>query len=87
MPRMTIDEIMTSEKLMLTLTEVQGVLGISAERLTAQARKDPEKLGFPVVVACDTVRIPRRPLLKWLGIEEKEGGKDEADDHGEQVGN
>ena len=73
MPRMTIDEIVQSDKLMLTADDLQGVIGISATRIYEQARKDPEKLGFPVVVACDTVRIPRRPLLKWLGIEEKEG--------------
>lgn len=71
MPRMTIDEIARCDKTLLTLDEIQTALGISAARLMEQAHKDPAKLGFPVVVACDTVRVPRIPLLKWLGVQDK----------------
>lgn len=71
---MTFDEIKRSDKIILTTQDIGGVLGISPERLREQARKNPEYLGFPVVVACDTVRIPRKPFIDWVqghGLEDR----------------
>lgn len=70
MARPTIDELRESKEVLLTVDQAQTALGVSAQRIMEQARTDPKKLGFPVMVACDTVRIPRKPLLKWLGVEE-----------------
>lgn len=66
---MTLEEIKASDKTTLTTHDIGTYLGISAERLTAQARKDPGMLGFPVISACDTVRIPRKAFLRWMGEE------------------
>lgn len=63
---MTFDQVMKSDKVMLTTHDVGTAIGISPMRLMAQARKAPEKLGFPVVVACDTVRIPRVAFIEWV---------------------
>lgn len=71
---MTFDEIKRSDKIILTTQDVGTALGISPERLREQARKNPEYLGFPVVVACDTVRIPRKPFIEWVqghGLEDE----------------
>ncbi len=63
---MTFEEITQSDKVMLTARDVGQAIGISAERLKAQARREPKLLGFPVTVACDTVRIPRKAFIAWI---------------------
>lgn len=63
---MTMEQIKASTETVLPVYQIAETLGISAERLMEQARKDPGKLAFPVVVACDTVRVPRIPFIKFL---------------------
>ena len=63
---MTFDQIKQSTDTVLPVYQVAEALGISAERIMAQARKSKNALGFPVIVACDTVRIPRIPFIKFL---------------------
>lgn len=38
--------------------------------LRSQAQDDPSKLGFPVMVIGQRVKIPRWSFFKFLGIEE-----------------
>lgn len=56
-----------SDKLMLTPAEVAPVLGCDPYAINIQAREDPSRLGFPVVVLRSRVKIPRIPFLAWLG--------------------
>ena len=63
---MTFEEILRSDKVLLTAAEVGQALGISPQRIADQAREDPLRLGFPVIVAGNTVRIPRKPFIDWL---------------------
>lgn len=63
---MTFEQIKKSTETVLPVYQVAEAIGISAERIMAQARKGKNALGFPVIVACDTVRIPRLPLIKFL---------------------
>lgn len=63
---MTLQEIQNSEKLFLLATDVEAVLGVSANSIRLQAQKDKDKLGFPVIVAGTRVRIPRIPFLKFI---------------------
>lgn len=63
---MTMEQIKACTDTVLPVYQIAETLGISAERLMEQARKDPGKLAFPVVVACDTVRVPRIPFIKFL---------------------
>ena len=63
---MTLEQMKKSTETVLPVYQVAEAIGISAERIMEQARKDPGKLAFPVVVACDTVRVPRIPFIKFL---------------------
>lgn len=63
---MTIDEIKVSDKTVLTVRDVAPVVGLSAERLRDQAKKDPRFLGFPTIVADGNVRIPRLAFVRFM---------------------
>lgn len=67
---MTIEEMRNSKESTVPVYEIAKIVGISAERLMGQAKEDQSKLSFPVIVAFDTVRVPRVPFLKFLGLEE-----------------
>lgn len=67
---MTIEEMRNSKDSTVPVYEIAKIVGISAERLMGQAKEDQSKLSFPVIVAFDTVRVPRVPFLKFLGLEE-----------------
>ena len=49
--------------------EAAAILGVNPQSLRAQARDDPKKLGFNVVVIGNKVIIPRKPFYEFMGIE------------------
>lgn len=63
---MTMDEIRGSPKDVLTLEDVGCVVRIAPIKLRDQAQKEPKMLGFPVVVANGTVRVPRKAFIRWM---------------------
>lgn len=66
---LTFDEIKASPKELLTVTDVERVLGLSGETIRAAAREHPGTLGFPVMLfgkGGKQVRIPRRAFVKFL---------------------
>lgn len=63
---MTLEEIRSTSKDMLTPTDVAPVLRCSPYTVTIAARKSPERLGFPVNVMGSRVRIPRLPFLAFV---------------------
>lgn len=66
---LTFDEIKASPKEMLTVTDVERVLGLSGETIRAAAREHPETLGFPVMLFGKNgkqVRIPRRAFIRFM---------------------
>lgn len=68
---MTIEDIKTSDKVMLTPADVAEALGVDAQGIRVMAHEQPERLGFPVVVCGRNgraVRIPRASFLKFLGV-------------------
>lgn len=66
---MTYDEILHSEKDYLTSADIAGVLHCDPYKLTLQARTDPIKLGFPVVIVGKRVRYPRKAFIRfWEGM-------------------
>lgn len=70
--KMTYEELLTTEKNVLTAEEAAGLLGCTAQLLRMKAR-DPEKrrtLGFPIMAIGSRVKIPTRGLIKFL-----EGGE------------
>ena len=64
---MRIDDIIASNKLYLTPSDVASILHCDPQCIRAQAQADPVKLGFPVIVIGTRVRIPRIPFLMYLG--------------------
>lgn len=66
---MMLDEIRRSDKELLTPAEVARALGTSAHSIRVAARQRPELLRFPVVVIGTRTKIPRLPLLRFLGVE------------------
>ena len=69
---MTLEEIRASDKTFLTPADVAGVLAADAQSIRLQARGFPEALGFPVICVGNRTKIPRKPILRFLG-EEAEG--------------
>lgn len=63
---MTITDIKAMPRTYLTTADIGTLIGIRPDTLLYQARTDPSRLGFPVCVAGDTVRIPKWAFLDWL---------------------
>lgn len=63
---MTLQEIESSTKEVLTCQEVAPVLKCNPATLHMQAVEQPEKLGFPVIVMGSRVKIPRKPFLNFM---------------------
>ena len=52
---------------MLTPAQAASLIGCDPQGLRMTAREDPQSLGFPVVVIGSRVKIPRVPLIRFLG--------------------
>lgn len=66
MQRMTLDEIAALPVEVLTPAQIAPVLHLDQDTIRGQARECPELLGFPVVVAGNRVKIPKRPFLMFM---------------------
>lgn len=64
---MTLDDIRNSRKEFLTPAEAAPVLGVAPQSIRVAARLNPALLGFPVMVVGSRTKIPRVPLLRFLG--------------------
>ena len=67
---MTLEEVRTSTKPMLTPADVAEILGSDPHSIRLQAKREPDKLGFPVCVVGNRVKIPRTGFLRWYGKED-----------------
>lgn len=65
---MTLQEIKSSDKPMLTPTDISEVFGSDPQTIRITARERPDLLGFPVVIVGNRVKIPRIPFLKFMGV-------------------
>lgn len=63
---MTMEEIKASKKDFLIARDVASILRLDPPTLRRQAIEDPSKLGFPVIVMGASVRIPRKPFIKFM---------------------
>ena len=57
-------------KEMLSPADIAPVLGCNPYSINVMAKADPARLGFPVCVIGNRVKIPRRAFLRWAGYEE-----------------
>lgn len=69
---MTIEEIKSSTKTVLTPAEVADVLQCDPQLIRVKALQAPELLGFPVCRVGNRTKIPRIPFLRFMGILEDE---------------
>ena len=67
---MTMQQIRASGKEMLSPADIAPVLGCNPYSINVMAKADPARLGFPVCVIGNRVKIPRRAFLRWAGYEE-----------------
>lgn len=65
---MSIQEIISSEKVFITVADIAPILHCDPQCIRRQAKDDPEVLGFPVLRIGSRLRIPRIPFLKFLGV-------------------
>ena len=63
---MTLDELKSSDKVMLTPADVAPILGCDPQDIRVQARQRPELLGFNVAVVGTRVKVPRVAFIKWV---------------------
>ena len=63
---MTLDDLAQLTRPFATVEDVGSIIGIRPYTLRLQARNDPTRLGFPVCVAGNTVRIPREAFINWM---------------------
>lgn len=63
---MTFSQIQSSDKDFLIPTDVAEVLKCMPYSINVQAKSDPSKLGFPVIVSGTRVRIPRLAFIRWM---------------------
>ena len=67
---MTLSDIKSMDKPLLTLREVAEVLRVDQQGLRTIAHQQPERLGFPVIICGRkgrSVRVPRVPFLRAMG--------------------
>jgi len=55
----TLEEIASCPKHFLDAADVSEFMGVKPQSIREQAQANPDKLGFPVVVIKNRVRIPR----------------------------
>ena len=65
---MTLDEIIQSEKIYLTPSEIAPILHCDPQCIRRQAQIGAYMLGFPTIVQGSRVRIPRIPFLRFMGV-------------------
>ena len=59
-------EIENSTETFLLADDVGKAIGIAPQRLREQAKDEPDKLGFNVIVVGTSIRIPRVPFLRFV---------------------
>jgi hypothetical protein len=68
MSRMTIEEVMATDKIFLTPDEICGLLSCTAQLIRIRAR-DPKlrnTLGLPVMAVGNRVKIPTKGFIRFL---------------------
>ena len=59
-------EIERSEDIFLLADDVAKAIGVAPQNLREQAKDEPHKLGFNVIVVGTSIKIPRVPFLKYV---------------------
>ena len=63
----TLQDLAAREGDTLQAEEVAEYLHLAPQSLRVQAREDPSKLGFRVIVCGTRVLIPKKPFIEFIG--------------------
>ena len=63
---MTMDEILATDKVMLSASDIAEVLGSDPMTIRLMARLDPDRVGFPFTFVGNRMKIPRAGFLRWM---------------------
>lgn len=63
---MTLEQIAAIPSEVLTCQQIAPLLRANPATLHQQAVEMPERLGFPVIVAGNRVKVPKRPFLRFM---------------------
>jgi hypothetical protein len=61
----TLDEVISYPSEVLLASDIADVIHIDAQDIREQARKNPSKLGFPVIVMGSRVKIPKDGFIHY----------------------
>lgn len=71
---MTLEEMESSKKIFLDVSDVSELLSCNPNTLRDQAHTNPTMLGFPVIVMGSRVKIPRAGFLHFMKYGHAIGG-------------
>lgn len=63
---MSLDELIASKQLTVTMADIAPLLQADAQFLRMQAQRDPSKLGFPVIVVGSHIKVPRLGFIHFM---------------------
>lgn len=64
---MTLQDIINSDSACLTPADIAPILGCDPQSIRTQAHKNPQAMGYPIIIIGRRIRIPRIPFLHYLG--------------------
>ncbi len=67
---MTLEELKTMDKEIITPAIAASIIGCDPNAIRITAHREPESLGFPVIVVGTRTKIPRRAFIRFM----EEGG-------------
>ncbi len=62
----TVEELEQIDRAYLLADDIAGVLRLTPHYIRYFAKREPEKLGFPVIVVGSRVRIPKAAFLHFM---------------------
>ena len=69
MRRLTLDELIDSDKESYTPDDICGVLGVDPHSIRIAAKQRPDLLGFNFFFIGTRMKIPRIPFLQKMGVD------------------
>ena len=69
MRRLTLDELIESDKECFTPDDICGVLGVDPHSIRIAAKQRPNMLGFSFFFIGTRMKIPRIPFLRKMGVD------------------
>lgn len=69
MRRLTLDELIDSDKECFTPDDICGVLGVDPHSIRLAAKQRPDLLGFNFFFIGTRMKIPRIPFLQKMGVD------------------